>query len=98
VEELVDIVATCCILHNMLIADRQSFGDDKAVVTRNIISFDYSAPQSDMVVFSPAVTREEQAMHWRETADLVENKAQHLSLKNAIATHLWSLYGSSGEI
>jgi hypothetical protein len=37
-------------------------------------------------------------MYWRETADLVENKAQHLSLKNAIATHFWSLYGSSGEI
>jgi hypothetical protein len=71
VEEVVHIVATCCILHNMPIADRQSFGDDKAVGTRNIISFDDSAPPSDMVVFSPSVTREEQSMHWRETADLL---------------------------
>jgi hypothetical protein len=77
VEELVDIIATCCILHNMLIADREELGDGRTIGTRNIVSFGEAAPPSDMVIFAPAETREAQAMHWRETADLVENKEQH---------------------
>jgi hypothetical protein len=87
---LVDILSTCCIIHNMLIADREELGDGRTIGTRNIVSFDEAAPPSDLVTFAPADTREAQAMHWCETADLVENKEQHFSLKNAIATYLWN--------
>jgi hypothetical protein len=54
----------------------------------NIISFDESAPPSEMALFSLAETREAHAEHWRETADLVENNEQPVSLKNAIANHI----------
>jgi hypothetical protein len=94
VEELLEIMTTCCIIHNMTIEDREKFSDHAPVGTRNILSFDDLAPPSNMVIFSPTETREAQAKHWRETADLVENIEQHISLRNAIASHIWNKHGS----
>jgi hypothetical protein len=45
-----------------------------------------------------AETRETHAEHWRETADLVENNEQPVSLKNTIAIHMWNKHGSGGDI
>jgi hypothetical protein len=63
VEELLKIMTTCCILHNMIIEDTENFSDHSTVGTRNILSFDDSAPSSNMVLFSPSETREAQAEH-----------------------------------
>jgi hypothetical protein len=88
-DDLLQIMTTCCILHNTAIEDKDEYSEAKIAGTRNIISFDASAPPSDMALFLLAETREAHAEHWRETADLVENNEQPVSLKNAIANHIW---------
>jgi hypothetical protein len=81
----------------MTIEDKEEYSEDNIAGTRNIISFDESAPPSDMVqVFLPE-TREAHAEHWRETADPVENNELRVSLKNAIANHIWNKHGSGGD-
>jgi hypothetical protein len=97
VDDLLLILTTCCILHNMIIEDREESSEDSTAGTRNILSFDESAPPSEMVLFPPTETREAQAQHWRETADLVENLEQHNSLKNAVSMHIWNKHGSLGD-
>jgi hypothetical protein len=96
-DDLLQIVTTCCILHNMTIEDKEECSEDNIAGTRNIISFDESAPPSDMVQVLLAETREAHAEHWRETADLVENNEQPLPLKNTIANHMWNKHGSGGD-
>jgi Plant transposon protein len=94
IEEVLDILITCCVLHNMMIADGEEFGEGIQIGTRNIVSFDETAPESNVVLFSPAETRQAKAEHWRQTADLVEDSEQHFLLKNAISSHLWNKHGS----
>jgi hypothetical protein len=91
---LLQIMTTCCILHNTTNEDREEYSDDNIAGTRNIISFDESAPPSDMALFLLAETRGAHADHWRETTDLVKNNEQPVSLKNAIANHIWNKHGS----
>jgi hypothetical protein len=62
-----------------------------------ILSFDASAPPSDMDLFSRAETRQEHEEHWRETADFVENNEQHVSSKKAIASHISNRHESGGD-
>jgi hypothetical protein len=81
----------------MLIADREELGNGRTIGTRNIVYFDEAVPPSDMVTFAPAETRKAQAIHWRETSDLVENMEQHFYLKNAIANYLWNKHGSGDD-
>jgi hypothetical protein len=76
---------------------KEEHSEDNIAGTRNNTSFDDSAPPSDMVQSLLAETREAHAEHWRETVDLVENNEQPVSLKNAIATHIWNKHGSGGD-
>jgi hypothetical protein len=78
----------------MMIADGEEFGEGIQIGTRNIISYDETEPASEMLLFSPSEMREAQAEHWRQTVDLIADSEQHLSLKNAIASHLWKKHGS----
>jgi Plant transposon protein len=94
VDDMVDILTACCIRHNMIVEDREKFDEEANVGTRNILSFDDTASPSDVVLFSPAKTRQAQTEHWRETADLVENTEHHFTLKRAIANHLWNKHGT----
>jgi Plant transposon protein len=94
VDDVVDILTACCILHNMIIEDREDFDEESTVGTRNILSFDDTASPSDIVLLSPAKTRQAQAQHWRGTADLVENTEHHFKLKRAVANHLWNKHGA----
>jgi hypothetical protein len=48
-------------------------------------------------LFSPNETREAQAEHWREMADLVENLEQHNFLNNDVSMHIWNKHGSLGD-
>jgi hypothetical protein len=68
----------------------EEYSESDIAGTRNIISFDESAPPSDMMQCLLAETREAHAEHWRETADLVENYEQPVSLRNVIANHIWN--------
>jgi hypothetical protein len=95
--DLLQILTTCCILQNMTIEDKEVYGEDNIAGTRNIISFDESPPSSDMVQILLPETREAHAEHWREPTDLVENNEQPVSLKNAIANHIWNKHGSGGD-
>jgi hypothetical protein len=94
---LLQILTTCWILHNMAIEDKEVYGEDNIAGTRNIISFDESAPPSDMVQILLPETREAHAEHWREATDLVENNEQPVSLNNAFANHIWNKHGSGGD-
>jgi hypothetical protein len=76
---------------------KEEYSEDDIAGTRNNTYFDESAPPSDMVQFLLAETREAHAVHWRETVDLVENNEQLVSLKNAIANHIWNNHGSGGD-
>jgi hypothetical protein len=76
---------------------KEEYSEDNIAGTRNNTSFDESAPSSDMVEFLLAETREAHAEHWRETVDLVENNEQPVSLKNAIANHIWNKHGSGRD-
>jgi Plant transposon protein len=96
IDDLLQILTTCCLLHNMIIEDKQEYGDDNIAGTRNIISFDESAPPSDMVQCLLAQTRVGHAEHWRETADLVEKNELHVFLKKAIPNPIWNKHGSGG--
>jgi hypothetical protein len=75
----------------------EEYSESNIAGTRNIISFDESAPPPDMMQFLLAETRESHAKHWRETADLVENNEQPVSLRNVIANHIWNKHGSGGD-
>jgi Plant transposon protein len=97
VDDLLQILTTCCILHNMIFEEKEECGEDNIAGPRDNLSFDESAPPSNIVVFSLAETREAHAEHWRKTADLVENNEQHVSLKNAIANHTWNKLGSRSD-
>jgi hypothetical protein len=96
-DDLLQILTMCCILHNMTIEDKEEYSENNIAGTRNIISFDESAPPSDMVQVLLTETREAHAERWRETADLVENNEQPVSPKNAIANHIWNKHGSGGD-
>jgi hypothetical protein len=82
----------------MIIEDKEEYSEDNIAGTRNIISFDESAPPSDVVQVLLAETREVHVERYRETVDLVENDEQAVSLKNAIANHIWNKHGSGGDI
>jgi Plant transposon protein len=97
VDDLLLILTTYCILHNMIISEREESINDSVAGTRNILSFDEAVPPSGMVLFLLTETREAQTEHWRETADLVENNEQHNSLQTAVASLIWNKYGSLGE-
>jgi hypothetical protein len=96
-DDLLQILTTRCILHNMTIEDKEEYSEDNIPGTRNIISFDESAPPADMMQVLLAETREAHAEYWRETADLVENNEQPVSLKNTIANHMWNKHGSGDD-
>jgi hypothetical protein len=96
-DDLLQILTTCCILHNMTIEDKEEYSEDNIAGTRNIISFDESAPPSDMAQFFLAETREAHAEHWRETADLVENNEQPVSLNDAFANRISNKHLSGGD-
>jgi hypothetical protein len=87
-------LTTCCIRHNIAIEDKEEYSEDNIAGTRNIISFDESAPPSNMMQFLLAEIREAHAEHWRETAELVESTVQPVFLKNAIANNVWNKHGS----
>jgi hypothetical protein len=86
-DDLLQILKTCCIPHIMTIEEKEEYSEANIAGTRNIISFDESAPPSDMMQFFLADTREAHAEHWKETVELVENNVQPVSLKNGIANH-----------
>jgi Plant transposon protein len=58
VDDLLQIVTTCCILHSMIIEDKEEYSEENIAGTRNILSFDEAAPPSDMVQVLIAETRE----------------------------------------
>jgi hypothetical protein len=65
-DDLLQILTTCFILHNMTIEDKEEYSEDNTAGTRNIISFDEWAPPSDMVqVYLPRPERRMQSIGGR---------------------------------
>jgi Plant transposon protein len=91
-EDMADVVATCCIIHNMIIENSEVQGG-----TRNIATLDDTALPSDVQRVTDPQGIYERAQFWRSNADMVEDADQHMSLKSALADSMWDAHGNLGE-
>jgi hypothetical protein len=81
-------VASCCIIHNMIIDMKEVYG------TRNIASLDESVLPSDITIFPVHEDEESRVRHWRSISDNVEDAQAHMQLKEALADQMWERHGT----
>jgi Plant transposon protein len=86
--DMADVVASCCIIHNMIIDMKEVCG------TRNIASLDESALPSDITIFPVHEDEESRVRHWRSISDNVEDTQAHMRLKEALADQMWERHGT----
>jgi Plant transposon protein len=91
-EDMADVVAASCIIHNMIIAKSEVQGG-----TRNVATLDDTAfPSGVHRVQDPQGTYE-RAQFWRGNADMVEDAGQHMALQSALADRMWDTHGNVYE-
>jgi hypothetical protein len=91
-EDMANVVATCCIIHNMIIAKSEVHGG-----TRNVATFDDTALPSGVHRVQDPQGTYERAQFWRGNADMVEDAGQHMALKSALANNMWDIHGNVYE-
>jgi hypothetical protein len=85
---MADVVASCCIIHNMIVDMKEENG------TRNIASLDDSALPSDITIFHEHEDEESRVRHWQSISDNVEDAQAHMQLKEALADQMWERHGA----
>jgi Plant transposon protein len=91
-EDMADVVAACCIIHNIIIANSEVQGG-----TRNIATLDDTALPSDVHRVEDPQGTYERAQFWRGNADMVEDAEQHMALKYTLADSMWDTHGNVYE-
>jgi hypothetical protein len=91
-EDMADVVATCCIIHNMIIAKSEVQGG-----TRNVATLDDTALSSGVHRVEDPQGTYERAQFWRGNADMVEDARQDMALKSALADSMWDTHGNVYE-
>jgi Plant transposon protein len=84
------VVNACCIIHNMIVSSRRSkyTGTQKMRLPEHETRF----PTEIRRMVSPS-DRFKQVSNWREHIDTIEDPAEHESLKQALASHIWEARG-----
>jgi hypothetical protein len=85
---MADVVAVCCFIHNIIIANSEVQGG-----TRNIATLDDTALPSDVHRVEDPQGTYERAQFWIGNADKGEDAGQHKALKYALADSMWDTHG-----
>jgi hypothetical protein len=86
------VVNACCIIHKTIVSLRRSkyTGTQKMRLPEHKTRF----PTRIRRMVSPS-DRFIQVSHWREHIDTIEDPAEHESLKQALASHMWDARGGN---